>query len=120
MSLPTATPAVDTASIPLPLGKAPEGANKNVAEGRALRTCALFAAALIMWILHPVGIGVLLGTLTAFPLLPWYVRLCARWRRPALAALVCVLLTSVSAGTVFAGFIYLLIGRGIVLIRSLA
>lgn len=94
-------------------------ANKNVAEGRALRTCALFATAIILWITHPVGIGVLLGTLTAFTMLPLYAWLRTRWVRPALAALACVLLTTLGAGVAFAGFVYLLIGRGIVLIGHL-
>lgn len=65
------------------------------------------------------GIGVLLGTLTTFTMLPLYVRLRTRWQRPALAALSCVLLTTLGAGTALAGFIYLLVGRGIVLIGNL-
>jgi predicted PurR-regulated permease PerM len=97
----------------------PEGANKNVAQGRALRILALFAGVIILWIAHPVGIGMLLGTLTAFTLLPLYVRLRTRWQRPALAAVVCVLLTALGAGSAFAGLIYLLIGRGIVLVGNL-
>ncbi len=97
----------------------PQGANKNVAEGRALRICALFAAAIVLWIAHPVGVGVLLGTLTAFTVLPLYFWLCSHWRRPALAALVCVLLITLGVGAAFAGFVYLLIGRGIGLIGTL-
>ena len=97
----------------------PPAAPLPTAEGRALRICALFAAAIILWITHPVGIGVLLGTLSAFPLLPLYYRLRSRWRRPALAALVCVLVTTLGAVSAVAGFIYLLIWRGIVLIRVL-
>jgi predicted PurR-regulated permease PerM len=110
--------SVDPSSVQLPASPV-EGANKNLAEGRALRVCALFAAAIILWITHPVGIGVLLGTLTAFTMLPLYVRLRNRWQRPALAALFCVLLTTLGAAAAFAGFTYLLIGRGIVLVRNL-
>lgn len=109
----------EPSAVPLPASRGPESANKNVPEGRALRTCALFAAGLILWITHPVGVGVLLGTLTAFTMLPLYVRLRSRWQRPALAALFCVLLTTLGAGTAFAGFMFLLIGRGVVLIGKL-
>lgn len=88
-------------------------------ESRALRIAALLATVLILWITHPVGIGVLLGTLTAFTMLPVYMRLRARWQRPSLAALVCVLGTTVSAGLALAGFAYLLVGRGLVLVSTL-
>jgi predicted PurR-regulated permease PerM len=87
---------------------------------KALRFSALFAVAIILFIAHPMGIGVLLGTLTAFSLSPFYLRLVTRWERPVLAALFCVGLTILGGAAVFAGFGYLLIGRGIGLLRGLA
>lgn len=112
----TATPSN---TLPPGLPAVRERANKNVAQARALRTWALSALVIILWIAHPVGIGVLLGTLTAFTLLPLYVWLRIRWQRPALAALSCVLLTTLGAGVAFTGFVYLLLGRGIVLVGNL-
>jgi predicted PurR-regulated permease PerM len=101
-------------------GAAPDlGCDVYSSEEKALRFSALIAVAIILFIAHPMGIGVLLGTLTAFSLLPFYLRLVIRWGRPVLAALVCVGLTTLGAAAVFAGFSYLLIGRGIGLLRGL-
>lgn len=89
------------------------------AEARALRIAALLAAAAIVWVAHPVGIGVLLGTLTAFTLRSFYFRLCKRWKRPSVAALFCVAVTTLGFLFGMASFGYLLIGRGIELVRAL-
>jgi predicted PurR-regulated permease PerM len=88
-------------------------------EARALRIAALLAVAAIVWVALPVGIGVLLGTLTAFALLPLSLRLRARFKRAWLAALTCIGLLAIGVGGFFAGFGYLLIGRGIELVREL-
>jgi predicted PurR-regulated permease PerM len=83
-----------------------------------LQVTALLATVVIVWLAQPVGIGVLLGTLTAFTLFPLYAKLSARWRRPALASLVCVGATTVGGIGVLAGLGYLLIGHGIGLMRT--
>jgi predicted PurR-regulated permease PerM len=88
-------------------------------EASALRIAALLATAGILWVGHPVGIGVLLGTLTAFTLLPLYLRLTKHLRRPGFAALICVGLTTLVSATAAAGLSYRLIGRSIYLVRSL-
>ena len=73
-----------------------------------------------MWVAHPVGMGVLLGTLAAFTLFPLYRRLHNRWGRPTLAALVCVGWALLGFASVLALFSYVLIGRGIGLAGKLA
>ena len=87
------------------------------AEQRALAIGALLSSLAIMWMARPVGIGILLGTLTAFTVQALYRRLRARWKRPALAALTCVGLTTLTVSASMFGFGYLLVGRGIVLGR---
>lgn len=91
----------------------------TTSEVRALQIAALFAAGAILWVARPVAIGVLLGALTAFSLLPVYLRLCGAMKRRALAALTCVGLVALGIAGFLAGFGYLLIGRGIGLVREL-
>ena len=92
----------------------------RVSEARALRIAALLAVAAIVWVALPVGIGVLLGTLTAFALLPLSLRLRSKLKRAWLAALSCIALLAIGVVGFFAGFAYLLIGRGIELAREVA
>lgn len=73
----------------------------------------------IIWVACPVGIGILLGTLTAFTLQPSYRRLRGRWKRPVLSALVCVGATLLTIALGLFGFGYLLVGRGIDRVRDL-
>jgi predicted PurR-regulated permease PerM len=84
----------------------------------ALAVLALIAAALIIWLAMPVGVGILIGTLTAFALEPLQQRLAARWRRPELAALACVAATTVLFTIALGGLGYLLVTRGVVLARA--
>ncbi len=56
------------------------------AESRALGTLAILAILGILWIMVPVGLGVLLGTLLAFTGYARYRDLAHRTRKPALAA----------------------------------
>jgi predicted PurR-regulated permease PerM len=91
----------------------------NEREWRALSLFACFAVALIAWVAMPVGIGILLGTLTAFTLQPTYERLIIRTGRPKLSALLCVgLATAGIAGTV-TGVAFLLVSRGVVMAEKL-
>lgn len=89
------------------------------AEQNALGVGALLATLAIIWVACPVGIGILLGTLSAFTLQPFYRRLRARWRRPVLCALSCVGATLLTIALSLFGFGYLLIGRGIARVREL-
>ncbi|HRI52006.1 MAG TPA: AI-2E family transporter [Pseudomonadota bacterium] len=88
-------------------------------EQLALGVGALLAALAIIWIARPVGIGILLGTLSAFTLQPFYRTMRARWRRPVVAALVCVGGILLTIALSLLGFGYLLIGRGVGRIREL-
>ena len=67
-------------------------------ERAGLAVLALIAASLVVWLAMPVGVGLLIGTLTAFALEPFQQRLAIRWRRPELAAAVCVAATTLLFG----------------------
>ncbi|MGZ3454301.1 MAG: AI-2E family transporter [Polyangiales bacterium] len=58
-------------------------------QRRALGVLAIGAFVVFAWIAMPVGLGLFLGTLFAFTIEPLYHRLCARWGRPVLAAVLC-------------------------------
>jgi predicted PurR-regulated permease PerM len=85
------------------------------AESRALGTLAILATFAILWVMVPVGLGVLLGTLLAFTAFPRFRSLTRRTHRPALiAALVTAAATLAVAGTI--GILgYLLILKGMAL-----
>jgi predicted PurR-regulated permease PerM len=89
------------------------------AERKALGVLALVAVAAIVWIVRPVGIGILLGTLLSFSLRPFYERLAKRTRRPALAALGVVLVSTVGLLATLGGLSSLFIARGAVMAQSL-
>lgn len=100
----------------------PAGRPSSRSEQRALGVCTLLATLAvigIIWVASPVGIGLLLGTLTAFTVQPFYIRLRTRWRRPVLAALACAGGTTLTFALGLFGLGYLLVVRGIVLGRSL-
>lgn len=106
-------------AIGAPAVAAPTPAPASPSERRALGLSALIAVLAIVLVTRPVGIGILLGTLTAFTMQPFYQRLRHRWRRPALAALACVAMTTLIFALSLLCFGYLLVGRGIVIVRSL-
>lgn len=56
------------------------------AEGRALGTLAILATLAILWLVVPVGIGVLIGALLAFTSHGYYRTLTRKTKRPALVA----------------------------------
>lgn len=89
------------------------------AESRALGTLAILAVLGILWVMVPVGIGVLLGTLLAFTGYRRYCELAYRTRKPALAAaLVTAALTFVVTAAV--GVItYLLILKGMAVVSAM-
>jgi predicted PurR-regulated permease PerM len=126
--MPDLLPSDDTAP-PLPAGRnapaqpptavLPAPDEEPAAERRALGVLALVAVAAMIWIAHPVGIGILLGTLNAFTMQPLYERLRARYARSALAAALSLAISSVILLVALTGISSLLIGRGMVLISAL-
>jgi predicted PurR-regulated permease PerM len=89
------------------------------AERRALSVFAVIAITAIVWIARPVGIGILLGTLFAFSLQPFYERLAERTRRPAVTAMGCVIVSTVGLLGTLGGLSSLLIARGAVMASAL-
>jgi predicted PurR-regulated permease PerM len=88
-------------------------------ENRALEVCALLALAAVAWLTLPVAAGLLLGTLMAFTLQPFYEGLEARTGRPVLASLATVALSALAIIGAVGGFGSLFITRGVALTRSL-
>jgi len=80
-------------------------------ERRALGWAALAAVAAIVWIVMPVGVGILLGTLLAFALQPVFERLEPRLG-PRGAALGVVLATIVTLAGSLGGLAWLLVSKG--------
>jgi predicted PurR-regulated permease PerM len=88
------------------------------AESRALGTLAVLGVLAILWVIVPVGLGVLIGTLLAFTAYPRYRYLAHRTHKPLLvASLVTAAVTLVVAAAV--GVIsYLLILKGMAVIAA--
>lgn len=88
-------------------------------QQRALAFCALLALVGIASLVLPLGIGILLGTLMAFAVEPFYRRLLRHWQRTQLAALAVV----GSMTTIFAALLtwggYLLVSRIIASFKDL-
>jgi predicted PurR-regulated permease PerM len=86
-------------------------------ERRALGWAALAAVAAIAWIVMPVGVGILLGTLLAFALQPVFERLKPRIgvRWAALTVVIATILTL--AGTI-GGLAWLLVSKGTLLTQG--
>ncbi len=89
------------------------------AERLALGVFAIVATVAIIWVVKPVGIGILLGMLIAFTMQPFYERLVARHGRHALIALGCVLASSIALLATFGGLTSLFITRGAVMAQAL-
>lgn len=104
---------------PPPTAVLPEAPPDPVRERRALGVLAIAAVAAMVWIIRPVGIGILLGTLNAFMMQSFYEWLRARGRRPAVAAAIAVGISTLGIATVLAGISSLLVGRGVVLAEEL-
>ncbi len=87
-------------------------------EQSAITWLALVASAGIVWIMLPVGLGILFGTLIAFSMQPIY----ERWK-PRLgagpAALATVAVASVGLVAAFGGLAWLFVARGASLARGL-
>jgi predicted PurR-regulated permease PerM len=88
-------------------------------QWRALSVFAIAACLIIVWMAMPVGIGIFLGTLTAFALQPLYRNIRARTESANLAAGLCTALATIGIAVGMAGISYLLIGRGVGMTQSL-
>jgi predicted PurR-regulated permease PerM len=89
------------------------------AEHRALGYFAIAALAVMVYIAWEIGVGILLGVLTAFMLQPLYVGILRRWKRPWLAQTVCIMVT---ASWIFLGLIGIsavFVTRGSVMVNKL-
>ncbi len=100
---------VDSPQDPAP----PAPVATNASEQRALRWLAWSALALILWIAHPLGVGLFLGVLLAFTLQPFDRALRARqWQRGS-SALVCVLSAMLATVLALVGFAFVFVGRAV-------
>jgi len=111
--------------VPLSPGEKAErdkGSSETVTEAarserRALGWAAIAAVAAIFWIVMPVGVGILLGTLLAFALQPLFERikprLGARW-----AALTIVLATILTLAGTIGGLAWLLVSKATALTQD--
>ena len=86
-------------------------------QHRALAWAALIAVGVILWLLEPVGTGVLLGILFAITFRPMYARLARRWPS-SVAALGTVLGTTFACALTFGGILWILVRDGVTLGRS--
>ncbi len=84
-------------------------------QQRALGIFALVAILGIIWLAQPVWIGLLLGTLLAFSIEPFYQRLRRRWKRAEFAALLCSGLATLGVLGAMVGIGYWLVNRTIAL-----
>jgi predicted PurR-regulated permease PerM len=93
---------------------------REVAQGErsALRWTAIAAVLAIMWIVMPVGLGILLGTLLAFMVQPLFERLAPRLGARG-SAVATVAVTAVGLVGVVGGLASLFVARGTVLTRDL-
>jgi predicted PurR-regulated permease PerM len=72
----------------------------------------------VIWLAMPVSVGLLLGSLIAFAVEPYHAWLSRQWRRPALAAIVCVSVTMLVIIALLGWLGYLLVVRGIEMARA--
>jgi predicted PurR-regulated permease PerM len=123
--MPTEVPTPGIPSAPLSPGEKAErdqGSMETVSEAargerRALGWAAIAAVAAVFWIVMPVGVGILLGTLLAFALQPVFERLKPRLgvRWAALTVVVATILTL--AGSI-GGLAWLLVSKATALTQD--
>ncbi len=86
-------------------------------QQRALGMAALAAVGTILWLMWPVGLGVLLGLFLAFIVRPVYDRLARRWL-PEAATLVTVVGTTLTIALTFSALVTILVRDGTILARK--
>jgi len=89
------------------------------AESRALGTLGIVATVAILWVLVPVGIGVLLGALLAFTTYHPYKPLVRRTRRPVLVAIIVTTLATIVVAGTLGVLAYLLVMQGVAVVAAL-
>jgi predicted PurR-regulated permease PerM len=109
------SPQSSPQAVPIPAG-APRR-REAVHELRTLGAMAIVFAIAAIWVIVPVGVGVLLGAVFAFTAYPLYYRLTRRTRRPVLVALGFTTATTVAVAGTITGVVALVIQKGM---RALA
>ncbi len=109
----------DDVSQPVRVTTQPMPTPAQTRRARALQVLALAALATLLWIAHPVGVGLFLGALSAFTVEPIYARLCARKWTPRAAALACVLGVVTVVAAMMGTFAVFFVTRGVALARAL-
>ncbi|HEX3772461.1 MAG TPA: AI-2E family transporter [Polyangiaceae bacterium] len=89
------------------------------AESRALGALAVLGALAILWVIVPVGVGVLLGAVLAFTAYPAYRKLAHKTGRPALAAALITAGTTLTVVGVIGVLVYLLVRKGMVVVAAI-
>jgi predicted PurR-regulated permease PerM len=90
----------------------------NVREHRALAWTAAASVAVIFWLVRPIGLGILLGTIIALVAQPAFDRL-TRWVGARWAALVITLGSGIAIAATLGGIGWMLVSRGTVLSADL-
>ena len=83
------------------------------AEARALGTIALLSGLVILWIVAPIGTGVMLGTVFAFAMYPAYSSLSRRTHKPRLVAAAVTVLTTLAVAGTLGVLLFLLVQQGV-------
>ena len=104
---------------PPPTAVLPSVVPDSARERRALGLLAVAAIVAMVWVSHPVAIGIFLGTLNAFTMQPFYERIRANSKRSAYAAALSVAVSSAMITVALTGVSYLLVSRGRVLAVAL-
>jgi predicted PurR-regulated permease PerM len=99
-------------------GDPADGGPEAVREHRALAWTAAASLAVIFWLVRPIGLGILIGTLLAFLVQPackrLAVRIGARW-----AVLTTVIVSGVAVAATLGGLGWLFVSRGTILAARL-
>lgn len=89
------------------------------AEARALGTIALLSLAAILWVVAPVGTGVMLGTVFAFAVYPVCGSLARRTQKPRLVAATVTVLTTLALAGTLGVLVFLLVQQGLAVFAQL-
>jgi predicted PurR-regulated permease PerM len=87
-------------------------------EHAALGYMVLAALVAMAYIARDIGVGVLLGVLTAFTLQPLYARIIRKWGRPWLAQLLCILVAALAILLGLIGISAVFVSRGSVIVTK--